>query len=500
MANHQTAIDQTRSSLMLNANLPVGTAGAPGTQLTALNAGAMKLKLTSTASSGSASGTEISGTGYTAGGTAFSGTPTTSSGGADVLIPFTAISWTNGSGGPWSIVSLEIPDAAPIRVWYGNWNGQPVAVANGNTFQVAVGAIAAGGFLYFRFAIIGFFSYIDSMPRGAKRQITPAQDAEIACQYRAGRTTYEIADILGISAHPVADSLKRQGVPLRPGGRQPNWTGSPEQQAAIVAAYQSGESIRKIAARLHVRTAAVIETLDAAGIERWGAGSRRRFDDQAARQMADAYEAGTPITRIAEQHGTNATTIANYLKRQGVELRDNMLPHFWTADRVAEAAFRYEDGESQQQIAGAMGCSQAGVSYALTRAGVQIRSEGRPRGENHGSWKGGRRVNDHGYVEVKLPPGDPMISMLNSNGYVPEHRLVMARKLGRPLLPGERPHHKNTIRTNNLPGNLELWLTSQPSGGRVADLLTHALHLLETYMPEALVPGFRELPIPAAVR
>jgi hypothetical protein len=145
MANHQTAIDQTRSSLMLNANLPVGSAGVPGTTLTALNGGAMKLKLTSTASSGSSSGTEITGTGYTSGGTAFSGTPTTSTAGADVLIPFAIISWTNG-GSAWNIVSLEILDGTPARVWYGNWTGQPIGVAGGNTFSVAVGAIAAGGF------------------------------------------------------------------------------------------------------------------------------------------------------------------------------------------------------------------------------------------------------------------------------------------------------------------------------------------------------------------
>jgi hypothetical protein len=144
----QTAIDQTRSSAMLNANLPVGTAGVPGTQLAALNAGAMKLKLTSTASSGSASGTELTGTGYTAGGTAFSTQSTASSSGSNVTMPGASgtISWTNGSGGSWSIVSLEITDAAPIRVWYGNWNGQPISVANGNTFQVASNAISAGGF------------------------------------------------------------------------------------------------------------------------------------------------------------------------------------------------------------------------------------------------------------------------------------------------------------------------------------------------------------------
>jgi len=146
----QTAIDQVRSSLMLNALLPVGgTAGNPGTQLTALNASAMKLKLTSAASSGSASGTEITGSGYVAGGTAFSDIATTqaSAAGSNVLLPKTTVfAWVNGSGGNWSIVSLEITDGAPIRVWYGNWNGQPVVVANGNTFQVAALAISAGGF------------------------------------------------------------------------------------------------------------------------------------------------------------------------------------------------------------------------------------------------------------------------------------------------------------------------------------------------------------------
>lgn len=144
----QTAIDAARSSAILNANLPVGAAGVPGTQLAALNAGAMKLKLTSTASTGSASGTELTGSGYTAGGTAFSTQSTASSSGSNVTMPGGAgtISWTNASGGAWSIVSLEITDAAPIRVWYGNWNGQPISVANGNTFQVASNAISAGGF------------------------------------------------------------------------------------------------------------------------------------------------------------------------------------------------------------------------------------------------------------------------------------------------------------------------------------------------------------------
>lgn len=141
----QTAIDAAMSSKMLNVVLPTGAAGVPGTW-TALGASAMKLKLTSTLSTGSASGTEITGSGYTAGGTAFASQCTASSAGSNVTMPaVAAMSWTNG-GSAWSIVSLEVTDSAALRVWWGAWSGQPIAVANGNTFQVAVAAISAGGF------------------------------------------------------------------------------------------------------------------------------------------------------------------------------------------------------------------------------------------------------------------------------------------------------------------------------------------------------------------
>lgn len=144
----QTAIDAAKSTLVLNALLPVGTGGIPGTQLTALPATAMKLKLTSTASTGSASGTEITGTGYTSGGIASTTASTPSSSGSSVTLPSgtSPFSWTNGSGSSWSIVSLELTDGSGGRVWYGNWSGQPITVANGNTFAVAANAITAGGF------------------------------------------------------------------------------------------------------------------------------------------------------------------------------------------------------------------------------------------------------------------------------------------------------------------------------------------------------------------
>lgn len=104
-----------------------------------------KVRLTTTVPTNTTAGTELTGTGYTAGGTSLAGnTFSAASAGATTGPATTALSWTNGSGGAWSIVGVEIWDSAgsPLRWWYGTFTGQPISVANGNTFQIAVGALS----------------------------------------------------------------------------------------------------------------------------------------------------------------------------------------------------------------------------------------------------------------------------------------------------------------------------------------------------------------------
>src|SRR6266571_3385727 len=133
------AIDQTLVSLILNALTPTGAAGIPGTALgTPLGTTAMKLRLNSTASSASAAGT-----GYAAGGFTSLGASTTSSAGSAVGVPLTTQSATATAA--WSIVSFDLTGNSGTRGWFGNFNGQPIAVAIGNTFQITGGSGAAAG-------------------------------------------------------------------------------------------------------------------------------------------------------------------------------------------------------------------------------------------------------------------------------------------------------------------------------------------------------------------
>ena len=73
----------------------------------------------------------------------------------------------------------------------------------------------------------------------------------------------------------------------------------------------------------------------------------------------------------------------------------------------------------------------------------------------------GRKVSHLGYVRVWVPPDTPGRP---ANGYMMEHRVVMQQKLGRALKPWEIVHHRNGIKSDNRPTNLEVVTRARHAG------------------------------------
>lgn len=186
--------------------------------------------------------------------------------------------------------------------------------------------------------------------------------------------------------------------------------------------------------------------------------SHRAHTDEQVREMAAKYEAGASLPVLAREYGGSHRAVRLALLRHGVKMRPFRRAPWrdFTAEQQAEIVRRWHAGESQSKIAGAFGTTQEIISRFLVRNGIEpVHRRSIGRGAQNPNWKGGTALFN-GYRGVKVDRDDPVACMELSQGYVLEHRLVMARSLGRPLRPDETVHHINGDRLDNRLENLQL--------------------------------------------
>jgi hypothetical protein len=172
--------------------------------------------------------------------------------------------------------------------------------------------------------------------------------------------------------------------------------------------------------------------------------------------MAAKYAAGASAQELGRQYGCSAWLVRRAVKRcGGTVLERGQQPRKFSPIEVEDMALSWRNGDSQFAIAQRLGVSQTVISRVLRTAGYE-KQKRLPVGEKHGMWKGGRTQTDQGYWQVLLQPSDPFASMRSRAGYVLEHRLVMARSLGRALSRTETVHHINGKRDDNRLENLQL--------------------------------------------
>lgn len=121
-------------------------------------------------------------------------------------------------------------------------------------------------------------------------------------------------------------------------------------------------------------------------------------------------------------------------------------------------------------------CAEPGCTHRAYRRGYC-----RPHAHEHFP-RGPRKPLEYGekdnpYIAIYQPDHPNS----RKDGYVAGHIKVMTELLGRALYLGENVHHKNGVRRDNTPTNLELWVTSQPAGQRPEDLVAWARVILERY-------------------
>lgn len=229
-----------------------------------------------------------------------------------------------------------------------------------------------------------------------------------------------------------------------------------EQDTEVASLYERGQSLRQLAARFDCALSTISGALDRAGVKRRAAGSDWRFDHDQSEALVVRYAAGESMQALATEHGCDRGAMRRAIERGGGTIRrGGPQNRDLSAELAANVVADWSAGMAKTTISAKWKISTHRIRRALDAAGLEHETRLMAR-DKHVNWKGGRIVVSGGYVRILVGWLDPLSVMCDQHGYILEHRLVMARSLGRPLTKTETVHHKNGRRADNRLENLQL--------------------------------------------
>ncbi|HEY0048190.1 MAG TPA: HNH endonuclease signature motif containing protein, partial [Pyrinomonadaceae bacterium] len=230
----------------------------------------------------------------------------------------------------------------------------------------------------------------------------------------------------------------------------------------IIEDYKSGLSYKEIQEKYGVKYKWFHRVLRNNAIELRG--HKRKFTQADENSLVEKYQNGSGINALVREYKTSAVTIKNILNKRGIDRKKiGGQPRKWSKEDIEKVIKLYDSGKglSQQKIAQIMESDQRRISVILRQNGVSTKRIS----ERHPNWKGGRIIDESGYVRVLAKyAGKFAYEMSLSDGYVFEHRAVMAQYLGRPLRKNETVHHIDGNRSNNNIENLQLRIGNHGKG------------------------------------
>jgi transposase len=219
-------------------------------------------------------------------------------------------------------------------------------------------------------------------------------------------------------------------------------------EEALLDAYRRGVPTKAIASQLKIAHGSIFRVLRRRGEPLRG---RAPVTPTEVDLILDRYHAGDTVESIADRLGVTRRTVYNVLDRRNEPKQRRPGPSkldLSEAELSRIGALRAE-GFTKGEIQTELGCGADRVNRAFDQLGLDHE---RLPAKNRRD----KLPTLNGYMVVRPDRDHPLAAMVQSTGYVLEHRWVMACHLGRPLEKHETVHHINGDRTDNRLENLQL--------------------------------------------